>query len=514
MFWADRIAQELKNKAQLVDDGKTPSGLIHVGSLRGVITHDLIFKALLEAGNKACFTYIFDSLDPLDSLPVYLDQAKYKEYRGKPLFTIPSPDDKEQNFAHYYAQDFQNVFNKLGVNPDILWSHELYKTGELNKQIKLALDNHKKIQDIYEKVSGSQKRELGWLPFQPICESCGKIGTTLTQKWDGKEVEYSCKPDLVEWAQGCGYQGKVSPYDGGGKLPWKVEWPAKWAALGITVEGEGKDHRSAGGSREVADAISKEVFNYPPPYDVRYEFFLYGGRKMSTSKGVGASAREVVSVLPAAVLRFLMSRTRPIQTLDFDPTGETIPRLFDEYDRAARAYYGNGDPDLARTFELSQIHPQSSKQAPFTVRFSLLTQWLQMPNVDELKEAEKLKGVSLTEPEKGFIEERIKYAKIWLNRYASEEFKFSVSEKLPDSINELTEEQKSLLQKISQNLDRDWQPEDFQNQIYTWGKELNLNSSETFEAIYVSLLGKKHGPKAAWLILHLDKEFVKKRFGI
>ncbi|KKQ27015.1 MAG: Lysine-tRNA ligase, partial [Candidatus Levybacteria bacterium GW2011_GWA1_37_16] len=49
MFWVDNVVSEL-NKRKLplewVDDAKTPSGRIHVGSLRGIVVHDLVYKAL------------------------------------------------------------------------------------------------------------------------------------------------------------------------------------------------------------------------------------------------------------------------------------------------------------------------------------------------------------------------------------------------------------------------------------------------------------------------------------
>ena len=93
MFWADRIAEELKDSGpHLVDDMKTPSGRIHVGSLRGPILHDIIYKALRQAGAPTRFTYVIDDHDPMDGLPSYLDEATYRPHMGKPFYAIPSPD--------------------------------------------------------------------------------------------------------------------------------------------------------------------------------------------------------------------------------------------------------------------------------------------------------------------------------------------------------------------------------------------------------------------------------------
>src|SRR3989344_5671732 len=259
MFWADILAKNLKAKtSHLVNDAKTPSGKIHVGSLRGVLIHDFVHKSLLSMGIESHYTYHFDDFDPMDGLPIYLDQEKYSKYMGFPLKDVPAPEGKG-SYAQFYANDFLKVFNSLGAQPEIIWSSQLYKEGKLDKAIKIVLDNAAAIQQIYYEISGSEKKK-GWLPFQPVCENCGKIGTTHATNWDGKEVQYSCEEDMVEWAKGCGFKGKTSPFGGTGKMPYKVEWPAKWFSLGVTIEGEGKDHSSKGGTRDVANHVAREIF--------------------------------------------------------------------------------------------------------------------------------------------------------------------------------------------------------------------------------------------------------------
>ena len=507
MFWADKIAKELlkTGKPRLVDDAKTPSGRVHVGALRGVIIHDLIYKALIAAGVSARYTFVIDDLDPMDSLPVYLSAEKFEKYMGVPLKNIPAPEGTG-SYAEYYAKEFIAVFNVLGAKPEILWSSKLYTEGKLDSQIKLALDNADKIQGIYEKISGS-KRPRDYIPFQPICENCGKIGTTQATDLADKFVHYECLEKKVEWAAGCGFKGKVSPFGGTGKLPFRVEWPAKWAALAVTVEGEGKDHASKGGTRDTANAISKEIFNYDPPYDIPYEHFLLSGQKMSSSKGVGVSAIEMAEILPPEILRFLMVQTRPMQHIDFNPEAEyTIPKLFDDFDNAR----GSSDPDLKRTYELSQLG--GAPKGYFVPRFRDLVNLVQMPNVDVEKASKAQKRTKLTEEDKEALSERVKYVKIYLERFAPEEVKFSVKESLPKEAKALTDKQKKLLARIAELLEKVKEPETFQNEIYQAGKELELSSAETFKTIYWTLLGKESGPKAAWLVLSLAKEFVKERF--
>jgi len=502
MFWVDNVASELKKRKlplEWVDDMKTPSGKIHVGALRGVIVHDLVFKVLKELSVKTKYTYIFDNHDPMDSLPVYLPSAQFEKYLGMPLFKVPSPVEGFSNYAEHYAKEFMRVFNKIGCHPEILWSTDLYKSGKMNPLIKECLDKTVEIRKIYEELY-EKKIEKDWYPFQPYCPNCSKVSTTKVNGWDGKKVSFACEIDAVSWTKGCGFKGKISPFSNEseitGKLPWKVEWAAKWKVLGITVEGAGEDHMSKGGSHDLASLICERVINYPVPHALPYAFFLIGGRKMSSSKGRGSSAFEMLEILPPELLRFLMVKTKISQQINFDPSGDTIPKLFDEYQKAANVYFNKEDKDLARIFELSQI---GKIKKPPSIRFSVLSQYVQMPNKKE-------------EIEKEGFEEWAGYAKTWIERYAPESEKFSVQDLLPEGAKKLTDIQKKYLNKISFELDKRWKPEDFQVNLFEWAKELKLSSKDAFCAIYTSLLNKSYGPKAGWIILSLDKEFIKKRF--
>lgn len=502
MFWADEIAQKIKERnlpLEWVDDMKTPSGRVHVGALRGVVIHDLIFRALNDIGVNSKYTYVFEDHDPMDDIPVYLDREQYEKYLGMPLFSIPSPEKDFENFAQYYAFEFRNAFNKVGSSPEILWTSELYKSGKMNNGVKKVLDSAGEIRKIYAELY-NKEIPADWFPFQVYCENCGKVSTTKVYKWDGEFVYYKCPVDATNWTKGCGFEGKTSPFsdENGikGKMPWKVEWPVKWMAIGVTVEGAGKDHMSSGGSHDLAKLVCKRVLNYPVPYSIPYEFFLVGGKKMSSSKGRGYSASAVVELLPPEVLRFLMVKTRINQAINFDPEeAETIPKLFDEYQEYAEHYFEDKKDDYARAFELSQV---GQIKKPPSIRFSKLTQLVQMPNGEE-------------EIKKENAEEWAQYAKIWVERFAPEKDKFLVQKELPDILS-LTSDQKGYLGLLSEKLEDKMQTEKIQEIVYSLSKEENIKSLDAFKAIYISLLGKDHGPRAADLIASLDLDFVRKRF--
>jgi lysyl-tRNA synthetase class 1 len=508
MFWADEIASKLdKNKEQLVDDAFSTSGPAHVGSLRGFVIHDIAHKTLLKDGLKARFTFILDDFDPVDELPgVDFDKNLIEKEMGKPIFMAVSPE-KGKSLAEYYGEKITASAAKAGVFPEYLKNSELYKSGKLNDVIKIALDNTDKIKAIYKKVSNADRPD-NWYPFQPICEKCGKVGTTTATSWDGKEVEYVCEENKVDWAKGCGYKGKVSPFNGSGKLYWRVEWPARMAALGVTVEGEGKDHWVAGGSRQMADAILREVYNYKSPEDIRYEFFVVDGKKMSKSKGNGVTADEMTDILPVELLRYLLAKN-PRKEVDFNPRGISIPNLFDDYDRAMKAYQKEIDfPDLGRAWEIVQ---KDNVEPGYRMRFSKVALSVQMPKVNIFKEAELEKGSKLSEYELEKLNERIEYANKWLEIYAPADYVFKIREELPE-IN-LNDEQikfvRSLLESFSQK--PDWTGEELHGEIHNIKKELNINPKEAFSAIYHSFLGKDSGPQAGWMLASLDHDFVIKR---
>ncbi len=506
MFWADSLAEEIiksgKYKPYWVDDMKTPSGRVHVGALRGVVVHDLIFKALRDKGVEAEYSYVFEDHDPMDDIPSYLDREKFEPYLGMPLFKIPSPVEGFENYARYYAADFQKVFNAIGCEPKILWTKDLYTSGKMNPMVKEVLDKAIEVRKIYEEMY-DKKIANDWYPFQLYCPNCGKVSTTIVTDWDGELVTYECVVDKVNWTKGCGEKGKASPFSSEkgivGKLPWKVEWPVKWKAIGVTIEGAGKDHMSSGGSHDLTSQICKRVLDYPVPYPIPYEWILIGGKKMSSSKGVGVAASDVLEILPVELIRFLIVRIKVNSQINFDPSqANIIPALFDDYQKCADAYFNNTNEDLARIFELSQV---GEIKRPPTIRFSVLAQWVQMPNMEE-------------EIKKSNLQEWAKYARIWVERFASEDEKFSIKKELPGEAKSLSEIQKQVLVKISDEIDNSWDPEEFQTRIYDIGKSLGLNGKQTFAAIYLSLIGKDHGPKAAWLILSLDKDFVKERFNV
>lgn len=488
---AEKIIQSGKYKPYHVDDMKTPSGQVHVGALRGVVIHDLVHKALLKKNVNSVYTYVFNDIDPMDGFPHYLPE-KFKQYMGWPLYKIPSPEPGYESLAQCYALQYQKVFNQLGVKPKIIWSHELYAAGKMDQLIKNTLDKVEKIRKLYHEISGYDKPK-NWYPYQVICPKCGKVGSTIVTGWDGEKVSFECKKDLVAWTEGCGYQGKIEPIKTNGKLMWKVDWAAHWKQIGVTVEASGKDHMSQGGSHDLSGAISEQVFDFPTPYAFSYEWFLAkGGAKMSSSRGVGISAVEIAKTLPPEILKFLLVKTNYRKAIIFDPANnESILKLFDDYDQVMKTADIN--------WKLSQINDKTmpAKNPP---RFRDVVNFIQDPKTDLKKK--------FANNDQKELEKRIKFAKIWLEIYASERHKVGMVV-VKSHIN-LTNSDKRFLEASAVSLQKVTNTEDLQQELYQNAKKNNLNPQRAFQDIYQRMTGKKYGPKAAWFLMKNKAEAIKR----
>jgi len=515
MFWTEDIAARCAG-AQIINDSKTPSGRVHVGALRGVLIHDAIFRTLREKGTEARYLFGVDDFDPVDEIPKGED-AHFGRFIGWPLCNTPAPTGSTApDMAEHFMAEFWQVFEEIGVKVERYRMRDIYRAGQFNEPIDRILRHADKVRAVYKEVSNSD-RPAHWFPFQVICEKCGCIGTTEVSAYDGALVTYRCRPDKcvnakLNLGRGCGHEGKVSPFDGRGKLPWKLEWVAKWVKFPVTIEGAGKDHSTRGGSRDVSEACLRAIYpELPPPMRVPYEFFLVGGAKMSSSRGVGASARDMANLLPPDVLRFLMIRTKPNSPVNFDSNEEGLVKLFNEFDRyQLRAGNGQATPDEACVFRLAELEPQGAYQ---TANFQLVSALVQMPHLDTEQQIAKRTGRPLTDVELKHLRQRIASARLWVRDYAAEEEKTHLQPTLPGRAQTLTETQRAFLHKLADALpETPWHDDALQAKVFEVARLTPIEQPSAFQAIYRVLLDREAGPKAGNLLAFLDVGFVVPRF--
>lgn len=516
LYWADQMIAEMDAEEITINDSKTYSGSAHVGSLRGPVIHDIIYRAAYDAGRKVRFMYGSDDYDALDAVPPILSRELYEPYLGQPLCNVPAPDGSARSYAEYFYDEFMAVQHKLGIYPEPYRMSDLYRAGRMNDVIRTVLENAAEIRAIYLEVSNSERPD-DWLPFSVICENCGKIAMTRVHKFDGERVYYRCDPDAMDYAKGCGHEGAVSPFDGSGKLPWKLEWATRWQVLDVNVEGAGMDHSVDGGSRDVAEAVCRRVLHREPPANIPYEFFLLDGGKMSSSKGIGFSAHSVSEVLPPELLRYILVRTRPRTSINFRLEGNAIPRLFDEYDTALEQYFEETENEeelwSKRLFELSRIDHGEQIQPWYRPRFMHVVTVSQIPGLDAMAHFTRHKGAPLTPEETREVQKRIDYARLWLGRFAPENAVFEVQDSLPPSARDLSDEQRVFLSRLLAwyRVQTDLNGERIHKGIYDIATEMGLKPGQAFEVVYQLILGRSSGPRAGELLAALDRAFVIKR---
>jgi lysyl-tRNA synthetase class 1 len=510
MFWSLELADALAAVPSVViNDSKTPSGPAHVGALRGVLIHDAMHRTLATRSKPARYIFGVDDYDPVDELPAG-DPEYFRPFLGAPLCNAPPPPGSQYpDMAEHYIQDFFSVFKDLGVHAEQYRMRDIYRSGAFNEAIDRILAGSADVRAIYKEVSGSV-RPADWHPFQTICENCGRIGTTEVSAYDGKEVTYRCRPDLVKWAVGCGHQGKVSPFDGRGKLPWKLEWTAKWHTFKISVEGAGKDHNTKGGSRDVAAACLAKLFGEQAPLNIPYEFFLVGGAKMSSSRGVGATAREMANFLPRELLRFLILRTRPNRPVDFSPEEKFITKLFNDYDRVQTKYHaGTATPDDKILYELCQIEAGAPLEPWQPANFQVVLALVQMPHLDLYDKIEQERQRPLTALERRRLDERVASARFWLTSFASDEERLELKSTLPESATTLEVEDRAFTRLLALELRKTpWHAEPIQGALFTIARRIPMEESRAFRAVYRAFFDRDSGPRAGSLLGFLEQPAV------
>ncbi len=490
MHWADKIAENLLkiSDKHRIATGITPSGHIHIGNLREMLTADVVKRAIEDRGGKAEIVYIADTFDPLRRRYPFLPE-EYEKYVGMPLSEIPCPCGEHKSYAEHFLEPFIESLEILGIDVTVKKADEMYKSGEYEEAIKTALKNRDKIASILEEVTG-KKCDEKWSPFMPLCENCGRINSTKVLGFDDKGVYYTCE---------CGYEGKAS-YKGGGKLGWRVDWPARWGILKITCEPMGKDHAAAGGSYDTGKRIAKEIFGIKPPYPIVYEWIhLKGVGVMKSSKGIVVPVREMVDILPPEAVRYIIIRAKPERHIDFDPAN--LLDLIDELEESA----AKGD----RSAELSFVKKIKYSEVPF--RHLIVVGQIANWDFDRVLEILNRRYKIDSEEKIQDLKRRIKYAKKWLEKFAPDRIKFEIidSEKLSNI--EFDEDELRFLKEFSDKLKEDMKAEELHNLVYTTAKEVGIKPAKAFKSIYKAILGKEYGPRAGYFMESLGSDWVKNR---
>ncbi len=497
MHWADSFLSSRKGD-QVISTGISPSGPIHVGNMREILTGDIVYRAARKLGMKSRFLYLCDDIDPLRRVYPFL-KPEYSEHVGKPLYRIPSPDGNG-TYAQHYVAPFLDSLKKLEVDVEVIYSSELYASGKFYEYIRKVIEEREKIASILEEVSG-RKIGRGWFPYSPLCAKCGKINSAIPFSFEDPYVNYECN---------CGHTGKSDIRRDEGKMPWRVEWPAKWALLGVTIEPIGKDHGAAGGAFESSKRIASEIFGVPGPDTIVYERVMWKGRgPMHSSTGVAIEISEALKFTPEEALRFFIAKGNPGRHLDFDP-GLGLLSLTDDCEKYFNAYSGTdsiSDPDFREIVEYSGI---SGFHGPIEPSFRHLATIVQIYSDSEsILRSLSRGGREFSVMDKN-LEERIDKVKYWLENFAPDMVKFGM---LPKGTRvELSGEEKRVLERFLDSVtSAEWDAQKIHDLVYLIASEESMDPPEVFRVFYRVLIGKDRGPRLGFFLSSMDRRRVTER---
>lgn len=504
--WADKLAEELISENDkdeyVVASGITPSGVVHIGNFREIITTDLVAKALEKKGKKVRFIYSWDDYDVFRKVPSNMPkQEELTKLLRKPIVDVPDPFEKEESYARHNEVLIEKYLPIVGVNPEFIYQAKKYRNCEYAEEIKTAMQKKLEIKEILDKY---RKEELSenWYPASIFCEKCN-LDTTKITDYDGYYgVTYECK---------CGNKDTIDIRKKGIiKLSWRVDWPMRWAYENVDFEPSGKEHSSAGGSNTTAEEIVKKIWNKNPPKHTMYEFISIKGLggKMSSSKGNTINLEEMLKVYSPELIRNIFASRLPKKYFEISFEGMDVFRAYSEFQKLERIYYGKEEcekEDLElnkRFYELSSV--EIKEKMPLQYDFRHITTLLQIFQGDKEKVKEQISEKDET------LDEFILRVEYWLKNYAEDRFKFSVVDKIDEKIlNELSDGQKNALKELLAKLDVE-KEEDIVPIFKEIADNNNLKVKDFFQGVYLVLIGKNFGPQLSGFIFTIGKDKVKK----
>lgn len=513
--WADTTAvRVIKTRGDkdvyVVASGITPSGKIHVGNFREVITVDLVARALRDQGKKVRFIYSWDDFDTFRKVPKNLpDPGAYTQYLRMPIARIPDPWGEESSYALGRIRLFERELVAVGIAPEFIYQQQRYGSGVYADQIRHALEQKEVIRKILD-AHKTSPLPAEWLPTSIYCESCGKDEMEYERYDGGWDYSYKCA--------GCGFETTTKINETKNlKLAWRTDWPMRWAFEKVDFEPGGKDHSSQGGSYDTGKGIVKQLWDFDPPIYLQYDFVMIkgGAGKMSSSSGELFTLSEVLDIYEPQIVRWIFSSQRPNTdfSIAFD---EDVIKIYEEFDRAEQLAYSPCPekpgkwPMNRRNYELSLVDGTMPAHAPYRASFRILCNRLQICDGDIGRVADRYYRDELQRPEDlARFQLRATRCWNWIEKHAPEEFRYRVNQVKREM--DLDAREESCLHRLRQlilatNLD-DIEPGVLNTQIY----EAAIHAAEiepkaAFRVIYQRLIGRDQGPRLPGFLKEIGKE--------
>ncbi|OON78480.1 lysine--tRNA ligase [Streptomyces tsukubensis] len=565
--YADDVIAESERRAAgkpvervVVASGLSPSGPIHLGNLREVMTPHLVADEIRRRGHTVRHLISWDDYDRYRKVPAGVPgvDESWAEHIGKPLTSVPAPaGSAHPNWAEHFKAAMSDSLAELGVEYDGISQTEQYTSGVYREQILHAMRHRRDIDAILDQYrtkkdpakgpgkKGGQKpvdeaeleaaegsgaageddgggNTAGYFPYKPYCGECGKDLTTVTSYDDDTtELSYVCTS--------CGHTETVllSEFNRG-KLVWKVDWPMRWAYEGVIFEPSGVDHSSPGSSFVVGGQIVREIFDGAQPIGPMYAFVgISGMAKMSSSKGGVPTPADALRIMEAPLLRWLYARRRPNQSfkIAFD---QEIQRLYDEWDKLG-GKVADGSALPADTAAHARAVGTAARELPSTPRPLPYRTLASVADITAGAEDQTLRILGELDPAHPLasldeVRPRLDKAEAWITTQVPADARTIVRAE-PDTelLASLGDTDRESLRRLAEGLDSHWSLDGLTTLVYGVPKvmaglapdakptpELKVAQRTFFALLYRLLVGRDTGPRLPTLLLAVGAERVRK----
>jgi lysyl-tRNA synthetase class 1 len=464
----------------IFETGYGPSGLPHVGTFNEVARTSFVRHAYGEL-NPGAATQLIAFSDDMDGLRKVPDNvpnaAMLAEHLGQPLTRIPDPFGTHESFAAHNNAMLRGFLDRFGFDYDFRSATQCYQSGAFDNVLRQVLRAWDAILGIMLPTLGEERRRT-YSPLLPISPTSGRVLQVPVSVVDAEA-------GLIAFEDEDGGPVEQSALGGQAKLQWKVDWAARWVALGVDYEMAGKDLiDSVTQSSKIARALGGR-----PPEGFNYEMFLdENGEKISKSKGNGLSLEEWLRYGSEPSLAFYIYREpRRAKSLHLG----VIPRAVDEYWQ----FRGNYDGQPIEQKLGNPVHHIHGGQVPdhkLPLTYGLLLNLVSLPGMADKATAWKFveRSVPAASPESDpeldeLIALAVNYARDFvvptLQRRAPNETEAQALRELDEALGALPD---------------DATAEDIQTQVFEVGKRFPFESlRHWFQALYETLLGSSQGPR-------------------
>jgi len=524
-FWADVVADEVEardpDEPVVIKGGVSPSGVAHLGNFNEIMRGYFVAEALRDRGHDVRQVFTSDDRDPLRKVPRKLanadgeivglgevDAGALGRNLGVPYTSIPDPFGESESYAAHFAGLLKADADRLNVPVEMLSNTELYADGDFDEAVRTVLADADRVREVLSEYQDKVDDE--YVPFNPVCEACGKVTETVTAvDLDAETVDYVCT-DMDAGGntiEGCGHESSATFREG--KLPWRLEWPAQWDVLGVDFEPFGKDH--AEGSWPSGVDVARNVFGEEPPVPMVYEWFTLDGEAFSSSEGNVVTVQELLGLLEPEVLRYFFA-LHPKKARDLSV--ERLDQLVDRFDRFERAYFGEVDnSDLTafaeRAYPFVVGRPEDPPaERPVRLPYTFAAVLGMVDDPDFRERLARDEGHIPDDADADAVDAalaRVEQARNWAERTGNE-YDYRLQPDLPEI--EFDDDVAAALDDLADFVAAGHDGEAIQAEMYETARTHDIEVSDFFAAGYRLFFDDTQGPRLGEFLGELERDYV------